>query len=867
MAELGKKLGKLSLAILENFVEGVLGKKFVDELRSPTDRALAMDAALVNSEQRFAAEFPDKAFAERMFNGVSEKNIGLFLDAIEHFYSHPAGSKFQATLNQVISESFPEVDQELIPSAAKLYNDILTEELALADPGFRENVRALADLRSVDILRRVEALLSTRETAKIENTVFRSLHQLPQPPADFTGREELVKQLIQDFHSHKGAAITGKPLHGLVGMGGVGKTALGLVVAHEIAKDFPDAQIFLDLKGTTEPLSAADIMRHVITSFEPTMDLRTLNENSLANAYRTVLNSKKALLFLDNARSADQIKPLIPPETCALLVTSRWSFPVGGLKNHALGVMKKEDAEEFLVELCPRTGEYVAGLARACGYLPLALRIAGSFLGVNENEPVDDYLKQLEDHQKRLTTLKESHKEAELKAEPELLAAFALSYNQLEEGQQKHWRVLGVFPTSFAMSAAQAMWETEESETRKLLSLLCRYSLLDYDETSARYSLHDLLAVYARSQMDGPEEFDACLKHSSHYIELLTAANELYSKGGENVLSGLGMFDLERENILAGQSWVIQSIDNMDVLAICNEFPNAGFMILPLRLHPITYIDWLEKGFKAARKLSNRKYEGYHLGNLGNAYSDLGKVHKAIEFYKQHLVIAREIGHRRGEGAALGNLGNAYNNLDDVHKAIEFYEQSLVILREIGDRPSEGTALGNLGNAYNNLGDVHKAIEFYEQHMVIAREIGDRRGEGNALGNLGNAYSDLGDVHKAIEFYEQSLVILREIGDRPGEGTELGNLGSAYANLGDVHKAIEFYEQSLVILREIGDRRGEGNALYNMGLALYGLEEKDRAIDLVKQALAICEAIQSPLVEKTRNTLKEWGALPAGPAT
>ncbi len=213
---------------------------------------------------------------------------------------------------------------------------------------------------------------------------FHPLHQLPQPPADFTGREELIDLLLADFERGKGATITGQHIHGLTGMGGIGKTALGLVVAHQVAKDYPDAQIFLDLKGTTAPLSAMDVMRHVILSFEPTMDLRALDEAGMTNAYRSVLHGKQALLFLDNARSAEQIAPLRPPETCALLVTSRWSFAVPGLHTRRLDLMSEENAKAFLLELCPRIGEHAAGLARACGYLPLALRIAGSFLGVNE---------------------------------------------------------------------------------------------------------------------------------------------------------------------------------------------------------------------------------------------------------------------------------------------------------------------------------------------------------------------------------------------------------------------------------------------------------------------------------------------------
>src|SRR5512132_3555465 len=149
-------------------------------------------------------------------------------------------------------------------------------------------------------------------TINPEQQIFRSLHQLPQPPADFTGREELIAQLLADFEKGKGATISGQPIHGLVGMGGIGKTALGLMVAHQLKKDYPDAQIFLDLKGTTTPLSAVDVMRHVILSLEPTADVRAIDGDNLRSAYQSVLHSRKVLLFFDNARSAEQIAPLPP---------------------------------------------------------------------------------------------------------------------------------------------------------------------------------------------------------------------------------------------------------------------------------------------------------------------------------------------------------------------------------------------------------------------------------------------------------------------------------------------------------------------------------------------------------------------------
>ena len=822
MAELGKTLGKLSLAILENFVEGTLGKKFVDELRAPTDRALTIEAALENTEKRFTKEFDDKVFAEKIFTQVGDQYIGLLSEVVGKFFDHPTESDFQKTLTRIVRDSFPYIDAARVDRAMQQYVTILTEECALADDTFREKVRGLADLHGersqqemVEILRRVEALLAQRGIPHVIPLAFRSLHQLPQPPADFTGREELIAQLLADFQRGKGATITG-----LIGMGGIGKTSLGLVVAHEVSKNYPDAQIFLDLKGTTEPLSAVDVMRHVILSFEPAIDLRTLDEISMANAYRSVLHGKRVLLFLDNARSAEQIAPLRPPETCAMLVTSRWTFSVPGLHTRRLDVMSEENAITFLLELCPRVREKADELAKACGYLPLALRIIGSFLEVNGDWSVDQCLAQLNNRKQRLATLRQRRAEAELTTEPDLLATFELSYNVLPEEDRQRWRKLGVFPTSFDLNAAVAMWELDEGKTRKLLGLLLRYSLLDYDETSSRYSLHELLADYALSQMNDEEEREAHLNHASHYMNVLKRADNLYLEGSENVLAGLRLFVLEWENIRRGQTWVASGGNNPVILALCIAYPDAGAHILSLRQHPREQIRWLKASISAAQ----------------------------------------EIGDRQGEGVSLGNLGLAYYGLGEISNAIEFFEQALVIARQTADRRNEGNWLGDLGIAHAGFGKTHKAIEYYEQALVVARQVADRRSEGNWLGNLGIAYYSLGEISEAIKFYEQALAIHTEIGDQYGESTAFGNLGSAYYSLGKTRKAIKFHERHLTIAREIGDRYGEGNALYNIGVALYDLEEKARAIHLVRQALETYETMESPNAERARKKLKEWGA-------
>lgn len=672
-----------------------------------------------------------------------------------------------------------------------------------------------------------------------ENIKLNALHQLPPAPADFTGRAELISQLLSDFNAHKGATISG-----LTGMGGIGKTALGLEVANQIKNQYPDAQIFLDLKGTTAPLSPLDIARHVILSFEPTADLRGLDESNMQAAYHSVLHEKKALLFFDNARSAEQIAPLRPPADCAMLVTSRWNFPVTGLQARRVDVLSETDAVIFLLELCPRVAENATDLANACAYLPLALRIAGSFLLVNSDWSLEKYLSQLSDRKKRLETLKQSRNDAELTTEPDLLATFELSYNTLPEEDRKRWRTVGVFPASFAGNAAQALWGLDENETQNLLGALRRYSLLDYDATTSRYFLHDLLADFALSQMESDEVQEARIAHASHYMDVLEVTDSLYKNGNEKILSALKLFDQEWEHIRFAQVWAYENrTASKRIAEFVMIYPIASIYCLDLRLSPKQQIGWLEAASEAAKQLERKDALGAHLGNLGNVYRNLGEVKKAIEFYEKRIEIAREIGDRHGEGAALGNLGSAYYSLGEVQKAIELYEKALVSAREIGNRRNEGNWLGNLGLTYADLGEVKKAIEFHEQALTIYREIGDRRGEGIALGNLGNAYYSMGEVQKAIEFYEEALVIDREIGDRHGEGADLGNLGNAYYSMGEIQKSIEFYKEALVIAREIGDRRGEGKVLGNLGNAYAALGDARKAIEFYEQYLSIAREI------------------------
>ena len=131
------------------------------------------------------------------------------------------------------------------------------------------------------------------------------------------------------------------------------------------------------------------------------------------------------------------------------------------------------------------------------------------------------------------------------------------------------------------------------------------------------------------------------------------------------------MFVRGRGDVGDGQAWVAARAGHIAAAArLCNAYPIAGAYVLSLRLHPRDQVAWLEAALAAARNLGNREAEGMLLTNLGNAYSDMGEVLKAIGYFEESLKIDREIGDRRGEGNALGNLGAAYYSLGEVQKAI-----------------------------------------------------------------------------------------------------------------------------------------------------------------------------------------------------
>ncbi|HKV61632.1 MAG TPA: hypothetical protein VJO16_06950 [Candidatus Acidoferrum sp.] len=312
-----------------------------------------------------------------------------------------------------------------------------------------------------------------------------AIHQLRPPPRDFTGRKEELDELRAAIE--KG----GVTISGLQGLGGVGKTALALKLADELKPRYPDAQFYLDLKGVSkEPVHPKDAMGYVIRSCHPDINLPE-NEAELAGLYQSVLHDKRAILLLDNARDAEQVRPLIPPLNCILLVTSRQHFTLPGLFVNRLDTLLPVDSEALLITIAPRIDGLAKEISLLCGFLPQALRLAASALANRNDLSLTDYVRQLGEQKNRLQLLRDGDQSVE--------ASIRMSYGLLDQQIQRYWRILGVFPDKFDGAAAASVWEIETGAAQNILGVLLQCSMLEWDEASARYRLHDLMRDFARA--------------------------------------------------------------------------------------------------------------------------------------------------------------------------------------------------------------------------------------------------------------------------------------------------------------------------------------------------------------------------------
>lgn len=649
-----------------------------------------------------------------------------------------------------------------------------------------------------------------------------SLYQLRAPISDFVGRINSIEQLVQNIlRSEEGVA----PIVAIRGMGGLGKTELAYKVSGILQRNFPDAQLLVDLQGTSKnPLSPEHALRTVIHSFEREATLSD-DPNELQAIYRSVLTNKRILILADDAKDAAQIRRLLPPVGSAVLVTTRNRFALPGMFTLDLDTLLPSEAETLLLEICPRLESHAMDLAKLCGYLPLALRVCASTLASDDSRNVSTFLEDFRSnrfkHLKDLDNPDDDHTNVEV--------SLTLSYDELSDLARSVLNQLSVFPTTFNLEAIHQV-VVIDGDVEENISLLRRRSFLEWNSIAIRYDLHDLVRAFGLARLN--DVHAAKLRHAQYYSKVVLQAEDVYTEG--DVLKGLALFDLERINIDAAWNWIISRSD-LEAQNLSMEYSNSTILIGDLRYdRKRERIPQLNHAILAAEAVHDKQMKATFLNGIGNIHRQLGDVRKSIDYYLAALAAIDKEGFHELEGILYGSLGNAYDFLGKANEAIEYFNKAESIAIKLGRKRLQGIAIGNKANSYHIKGEDDKAIDYYKEALKIVGDIGELYAEGAFSNNLGNIYREIRDFQKAIELYNKCLDISRRIGDSYSEASALGNLGHVFSDIGDDDRAKMLYEQQLRITRDIGDRQGEANALWSLGLIFENEGELAKAVEVMR---------------------------------
>lgn len=460
-------------------------------------------------------------------------------------------------VHEGLSRAFPKLDRDRVTSAVSLYIDCLHRALLpLETFTTRLTYNTLIDVRgSIERLDtaqqerfdRVERML--KQMVNRQPDAAQAPRQIPAPVKDFVGREHEIAALLEAIWPSSetaGAMLAGA----IAGLGGAGKSQLAFKVAELVGPLYHDGHVLLELRGsTTEAVTAAQALQSVIRALDPAVELPD-DETELGKIYRSVLAGKRVLILADDADGVTQIEPLVPPPGCALLITSRQHFALPGIVLHPIGILAEREAVALLLSICSRTGSHARSLALLCGHLPLALRISATFLQVNRARSVANYLAKLESE--RLKILRDPARSAH-DPQASVEASLRLSFAALSQPAQVAFTQLAVFVASFDREAALAVVEVDD-DVEDLLDELLRRSLLEWDEQSERYALHDLVRVFAAAHLS--DSTAVAMRYAYYYASVATRAGTFYRQGGQNMFRGLALFDRERAHIEQAWDWV-----------------------------------------------------------------------------------------------------------------------------------------------------------------------------------------------------------------------------------------------------------------------------------------------------------------------
>jgi DNA-binding SARP family transcriptional activator len=693
--------------------------------------------------------------------------------------------------------------------------------------------------------------------------------ELPPTVPGFTGRSAELRALTALLDRSGQRAAGAVVISAIGGTAGVGKTALAVHWAHQVADRFPNGQLYVNLRGYDlgSPMSAGDALAGFLRALGvPGQDIPP-EENERAARYRSLLAGKRMLVVLDNAGSADQVRPLLPGTPgCIVVVTSRDALAGlvarDGASRLDLDMLPPAEAVALLRTLIgPRVDaepEAATGLADQCCRLPLALRVAAELAATRPAASLAGLSGELADLRTRLDLL-----EAGGDPRTQVRTVFSWSYRHLDADAARAFRLLGLHPgPDFGPYAVAALAGATVPQARTL-DTLARAHLIS-PAAPGRYGLHDLLRAYARelsATADGGDERQAALTRLfDHYLHAAAAAMDTLFPAERHrrpripqpdtpvppladAAAAREWLDAERAVLVAAAGHAAAH----DRPGHTTRLAATLFRYLLSGGHYPEARTVLSHALGAARRNGDRAAEATALNDIGLVDGYLGRYQQAADQHRQALALFRAAGDRTGETRALSNLGLDETALGHYEQAARHEQDAAAISRDIGDRFGESRALGNLGLARQRQGRYQEAVRYHQQSLDLFREIGDRQGEGLALSRLGGVELLQGRCQHATGYLQQSLTVLRETGGSILSRFEvLAGLGEAYAGLGLYEQAAGHFEQVLAISRKIGNRVQEADALNGLGDVLLRTGDAGKARAHHATALRLLSEADSP---------------------
>ncbi|MFI9211153.1 BTAD domain-containing putative transcriptional regulator [Streptomyces sp. NPDC053253] len=507
--------------------------------------------------------------------------------------------------------------------------------------------------------------------------------QLPARAGSYVGRRRQMRELD--------ALVSPDPARrshmvAVVGAPGVGKTALAKHWAHARREHFEDGQLFVDLRGHSPlpTLRPGDVLAQFLRALGAPPDQLPADEDEAAALYRTLLADKQMLIVLDNARDAEQVRPLIPgAHGCAVVITSRSRLAglvaSDGARQLVLDVLDPDEARQLLGSTIGESRvaaeeEAARRLVRVCGGLPLAIRIAGANL-LARDAGIADYCAELagDDMLSRLRI--EGDRRSTVRA------AFDLSYRELPATAQRMFRLLSLIPgPDVTVDGAAALADSSSAESARLLVTLTNAHLVR-ERAAGRFGLHDLLRSYGRELVSRDEAHAARQRLFDWYLHHTDAAARLLYP----VESGTGGTEPPGPLVFTDQgqaaAWLDSERENLAGAVL--QASGVGFTAVAWRLAESLH-DYLSVGmytgdclkvataslFAAVADGELRAQAAAQL-RRAECHWVLGNTAQAMELFGSALELARQADWPEGQALALRRIGAAHQEAGTARPACD----------------------------------------------------------------------------------------------------------------------------------------------------------------------------------------------------